>query len=78
MPHRISKIVFALGADELLAMMEGKIREGPFLRFNLVKQQCGHYKVESSSKLVFKVHFQTKRYLILYLLIKYVYLLENI
>ena len=26
-PHRISKIIFALGADEFLAMLEGKIRE---------------------------------------------------
>ena len=25
-PHRISKILFALGADEFLAMPEGKIR----------------------------------------------------
>ena len=30
-PHRISKIIFALGADEFLAMLEGKIREAPFL-----------------------------------------------
>jgi hypothetical protein len=29
-PHRISKIIFALGADEFLAMLEGKIREVPF------------------------------------------------
>jgi hypothetical protein len=29
-PHRISKILFALGADEFLAMLEGKIREAPF------------------------------------------------
>ena len=37
-PHRISKIVFTLGADEFLAMLESKIREAPiFLRFNLVK-----------------------------------------
>ena len=28
--HRISKILFELGADELLAMLEGKIREAPF------------------------------------------------
>ena len=40
-PHRISKILSASGADDLLAMLEGKIREGPFfLRFNLVKKQC--------------------------------------
>ena len=26
-PHRIWKILFALGADEFLAMLEGKIRE---------------------------------------------------
>ena len=36
-PHRISKINFALGADEFLAMLEGKIREAPFLMFDLVK-----------------------------------------
>jgi hypothetical protein len=29
-PHRISKILFALGANEFLAMFEGKIRETPF------------------------------------------------
>ena len=29
-PHKISKIIFALGADEFLAMLEGKIREAPF------------------------------------------------
>ena len=29
-PHMISKIIFALGADEFLAMLEGKIREAPF------------------------------------------------
>ena len=29
-PHRISKTLFALGADEFLAMLEGKIREGSF------------------------------------------------
>ena len=28
--HRISKILFALGVDEFLAMLEGKIREAPF------------------------------------------------
>ena len=40
-PHRISKILFALGADEFLAMREGKVRVTPFfLRFNLVKLQC--------------------------------------
>ena len=31
-PHRISKIFFALGADEFLAMLEGKIREAPFFK----------------------------------------------
>ena len=31
-PDRISKILFALGADEFLAMLEGKIGEGPFFR----------------------------------------------
>jgi len=29
-PHRISKNIFALGADEFLEMLEGKIREAPF------------------------------------------------
>jgi hypothetical protein len=29
-PHGISKILFALGVDEFLAMLEGKIREAPF------------------------------------------------
>ena len=30
-PHRISRIIFALGAaDEFLAMLEGKIREALF------------------------------------------------
>ena len=31
-PHRISKNLFALGADDFLAMLEGKIREGPFFK----------------------------------------------
>ena len=31
-PDRISKILFALGANEFLAMLEGKIRETPFLK----------------------------------------------
>ena len=35
--HRISKSIFALGADEFLAMLEGKIREAPFFLFNLVE-----------------------------------------
>ena len=30
-PHRISKIIFALGADKFLAMLEGKTREAPFI-----------------------------------------------
>ena len=29
-PHRISKFFFAFGADEFLAMLEGKIKEAPF------------------------------------------------
>ena len=29
-PHRISKTLFALGADEFLAMLEVKVREAPF------------------------------------------------
>ena len=31
-PHRNLKILFALGADEFLAMLEGKIREAPFFK----------------------------------------------
>jgi hypothetical protein len=31
-PHRISKILFALSADKFLAMLEGKIREAPFFK----------------------------------------------
>ena len=31
-PHRISKILFALGADEFLAVQESKIREAPFFK----------------------------------------------
>ena len=30
--HRITTIIFALGADEFLAMLEGKIREAPFFK----------------------------------------------
>ena len=29
-PNRISKFFFASGADDFLAMLEGKIRESPF------------------------------------------------
>ena len=29
-PHRISKNLFAFGADKLLAMLDGKIGEAPF------------------------------------------------
>ena len=37
-PHRILKIIFALDADEFLAMLEGIIRETPFfLMFDMVK-----------------------------------------
>jgi hypothetical protein len=36
-PHSFSKIIFVLGSYEFLVMLEGKIRETPFLlRFNLV------------------------------------------
>jgi len=31
-PHRISKVLFTMGADEFLAMMEGKIRVTPFFK----------------------------------------------
>ena len=31
-PHRISKILFALRADEFLAMLEGQIREALFFK----------------------------------------------
>ena len=30
--HGISKILFALGANDFLAMLEGKIREAPFFK----------------------------------------------
>ena len=40
-PHRISKILFALGADEFLAMLEGKIRE----RRHFFKVQYGKLTV---------------------------------
>ena len=39
-PHRVSKILFVYGSYGFLAMLEGKIRQTPFLRFNLVKKQC--------------------------------------
>ena len=40
-PHRISKIIFASGADDFLAMLEGKIREGPFFKVRSgKKKQC--------------------------------------
>jgi hypothetical protein len=31
-PHRISKIIFALGDNEFLAMLEGKIGVTPFFK----------------------------------------------
>jgi hypothetical protein len=31
-PHRISKILFALGADQFLAMLEGNIIKAPFFK----------------------------------------------
>ena len=31
-PHRDSKILFALGADNFLALLEGKIKECPFFK----------------------------------------------
>ena len=46
-PHRISKILFAYSSYEFLAMLEGKIRETPFL------------KVQSSKITVFSSQFQT-------------------
>ena len=36
-PHRISKILFALGVDELLAVQEGKIREPHFFKVQFGK-----------------------------------------
>ena len=48
-PHRVSKIIFALGADDFLAILEGKIREGPF------------FKVQSGKKTVCpKYHYRWK------------------
>ena len=44
-PHRISKTIFASGADNFLAMLEGKIREGPF------------FKVQSGEKTVWPKNF---------------------
>ena len=44
-PHRISKILFVLGTYEFLAMLEGKIRETPFL-----KVQSGKITVWFASK----------------------------
>ena len=35
-PHRISKILFALGADEFLAMLKGKIREAPYFFYGSI------------------------------------------
>ena len=35
-PHRISKILFALGADEFLAMLDGKIGEGPYFYVSIL------------------------------------------
>ena len=46
-PHRISKIIFALDADEFLAMLEGKIREAPFF-----KVQSGKISVANLSNLL--------------------------
>ena len=40
-PHRISKIIFALGADKFLVMLEGKIRESP----HFLKVQSGKITV---------------------------------
>ena len=31
-PYRISKLFLALGGDEFLAMLEGKVREAPFFK----------------------------------------------
>ena len=60
-PHRISKILFALGADKFLAMLDGKIREAPFFKIRSDKitvcnasqqkriynrKTCGREKVE--------------------------------
>ena len=39
-PHRISKNIFATGANDFLAMLEGKIREGPFFKVQSDKKQC--------------------------------------
>ena len=36
-PHRISKNLFVYGSYEFLAMLEGKIREGPFSMFHYCK-----------------------------------------
>ena len=49
-PHRISKILFALGADEFLAMLEGKIRVTPFFKVQSGKiTVCCGYAAHTAS-----------------------------
>ena len=40
-PSQNSKIIYALGADGFLAMLEVKIREAPFFKVQSGKIQCG-------------------------------------
>ena len=47
-PHRISKNIFALGANEFLAMLEGKIRVTPFLKVQSGKKKCEYKKIMKS------------------------------
>ena len=42
-PHRISKILLASGADDFLAMLEGKIRDGPFFKGSILKNNSVCY-----------------------------------
>ena len=51
-PHRISKIIFALGADKFLAMMEGNIRVPPFfeVQSDKITVQCEGSKFLISAK----------------------------
>jgi len=42
-PHRNSKILLPLGADEFLAMLEGKIREAPFFKVQYGKITVCYY-----------------------------------
>ena len=42
--HRISKILFALGANEFLAMLEGKISKAPFFQSGKITVCPGNFR----------------------------------